>query len=92
MDAAELRVKFLDFFASKDHTIVDSAPLVPGNDPTLLFTNSGMVQFKEAFAFREERGYTHEPRHANVASVRVASTTTWTTLVIQRAITRFSKC
>ena len=58
MDAAELRVKFLDFFASKDHTIVDSAPLVPGNDPTLLFTNSGMVQFKEAFAFREERGYT----------------------------------
>ena len=58
MDAAELRAKFLDFFASKGHTIVDSAPLVPGNDPTLLFTNSGMVQFKETFAFREDRGYT----------------------------------
>ena len=58
MDAAELRARFLDFFASKGHTIVDSAPLVPGNDPTLLFTNSGMVQFKEAFAFREDRGYT----------------------------------
>ncbi len=58
MDAAELRTRFLDFFASKGHTIVDSAPLVPGNDPTLLFTNSGMVQFKEAFAFREDRGYT----------------------------------
>ena len=58
MDVAELRAKFLDFFASKGHTIVDSAPLVPGNDPTLLFTNSGMVQFKETFAFREDRGYT----------------------------------
>ena len=58
MDAAELRTRFLDFFASKGHTIVDSAPLLPGNDPTLLFTNSGMVQFKEAFAFREDRGYT----------------------------------
>ncbi|SVB54760.1 uncharacterized protein METZ01_LOCUS207614, partial [marine metagenome] len=58
MHAAELRAKFLDFFAGKGHTIVDSAPLVPGNDPTLLFTNSGMVQFKEAFAFREDRGYT----------------------------------
>ena len=58
MDAAELRTRFLDFFASKGHTIVDSAPLIPGNDPTLLFTNSGMVQFKEAFAFREDRGYT----------------------------------
>lgn len=58
MDAAELRTRFLDFFASKGHTLVDSAPLIPGNDPTLLFTNSGMVQFKEAFAFREDRGYT----------------------------------
>ena len=58
MNAAELRRTYLDFFASKGHTIVDSAPLIPGNDPTLLFTNSGMVQFKEAFAFKEDRGYT----------------------------------
>ncbi|MBT4492734.1 MAG: alanine--tRNA ligase [Gammaproteobacteria bacterium] len=58
MDSRELRSAFLDYFKSKDHTIVDSASLVPDNDPTLLFTNSGMVQFKDAFAFRENRGYT----------------------------------
>lgn len=58
MNSAELRKSFLDFFASKDHRIVESSSLVPDNDPTLLFTNSGMVQFKDAFAFRENRGYT----------------------------------
>ncbi|MFT7222134.1 MAG: alanyl-tRNA synthetase [Candidatus Azotimanducaceae bacterium] len=58
MDSRELRSAFLDFFTSKGHTIVDSASLVPDNDPTLLFTNAGMVQFKDAFAFREIRGYT----------------------------------
>lgn len=58
MDSRELRSAFLDFFSSKGHTIVDSASLVPDNDPTLLFTNAGMVQFKDAFAFRENRGYT----------------------------------
>lgn len=58
MDTRELRKAYLDYFASKGHTVVDSAALVPDNDPTLLFTNSGMVQFKEALAFRENRGYT----------------------------------
>ena len=58
MNSAELRSAFLDYFEGKGHTIVDSSSLVPDNDPTLLFTNSGMVQFKDAFAFRENRGYT----------------------------------
>lgn len=49
MDAATIRRKFLDFFAEKQHLIVPSAPLVLKNDPTLLFTNSGMVQFKDYF-------------------------------------------
>jgi alanyl-tRNA synthetase len=49
MDSGSIRRKFLDFFASKGHTIVRSAPLVLKNDPTLLFTNSGMVQFKDYF-------------------------------------------
>ncbi|MBL4682197.1 MAG: alanine--tRNA ligase [Pseudomonadales bacterium] len=57
MDSRELRQAFLDYFASKDHTVVDSASLVPDNDATLLFTNAGMVQFKDALALREDRGY-----------------------------------
>lgn len=55
--SAELRQAFLDFYASKDHTVVDSSPLVPGNDPTLLFTNAGMVQFKDVFTGRDKRSY-----------------------------------
>ncbi|HEY1140329.1 MAG TPA: alanine--tRNA ligase [Lysobacter sp.] len=53
----EIRSDFLEFFRGKAHTIVPSAPLVPANDPTLLFTNSGMVQFKNVFLGSEKPGY-----------------------------------
>ncbi len=62
--SAEIRQDFLDFFRSKAHAIVPSAPLVPANDPTLLFTNSGMVQFKNAFLGSEK------PPAARVADVQ----------------------
>ena len=57
MKVSEIRQKFLQFFQSKGHTIVPSSSLVPGNDPTLLFTNSGMVQFKDVFTGKEARSY-----------------------------------
>ncbi|HEY6281537.1 MAG TPA: alanine--tRNA ligase [Burkholderiales bacterium] len=57
MNSSEIRKIFLDYFKSKGHTVVASSLLVPGNDPTLLFTNSGMVQFKDVFLGREQRPY-----------------------------------
>ncbi len=54
---AEIRQSFLDFFAQRTHTVVASSPLVPGNDPTLMFTNSGMVQFKDVFLGSDKRSY-----------------------------------
>jgi alanyl-tRNA synthetase len=57
MKSSEIREKFLKFFESKGHTIVRSSPLVPGNDPTMLLTNSGMVQFKDVFLGLDTRPY-----------------------------------
>ncbi|NHO89027.1 alanine--tRNA ligase [Pseudoteredinibacter isoporae] len=57
MKSAEIRQAFLNFFQSKQHQIVASSSLVPGNDPTLLFTNAGMVQFKDVFLGDDQRNY-----------------------------------
>lgn len=57
MKTSEIRQAFLDYFASKGHEIVASSSLVPGNDPTLLFTNAGMVQFKDVFLGKDLRSY-----------------------------------
>ena len=57
LTSAALRTAFLDFFQQREHSIQPTSSLVPGNDPTLLFTNAGMVQFKDVFLGREQRSY-----------------------------------
>src|ERR671918_777014 len=57
MTGSDLRRRFLDYFAGNGHTVVRSSPLVPAQDPTLLFTNAGMVQFKSLFLGDERREY-----------------------------------
>ena len=58
MNSNEIRKRFLEFFEQRGHRPVRSASLVPANDPTLLFTNAGMNQFKDVFLGREKRDYT----------------------------------
>lgn len=65
MKSSEIRQAFFDYFAARKHKIVDSSPLIPGNDPSLLFTNAGMVQFKDIFLGLETRSY-----HRAVSSQR----------------------
>ena len=57
MNSSEIRTRFLEYFERQGHAIVASSPLVPGNDPTLLFTNAGMVQFKDVFLGQDKRPY-----------------------------------
>ena len=57
MSANDVRRAFLEYFREQGHTVVPSSSLVPGNDPTLLFTNAGMVQFKDVFLGKEKRAY-----------------------------------
>ena len=71
---ADIRKSFLGFFASKGHTVVPSSPLVPGNDPTLMFTNSGMVQFKDVFLGADKRSYV---RAASVQACLRAAGSSW---------------
>src|SRR5260221_4792365 len=74
--SANIRRMFLDYFASKDHTIVPSSSLVPANDATLLFTNAGMVQFKDTFLGLEQRPYKRATRFRNVCRA-LARPMTW---------------
>ena len=63
---SDIREKFLNYFKKNNHEIVDSSNLVPNNDPTLMFTNSGMVQFKNVFTGLEKRDYQRALLHKNV--------------------------
>jgi alanyl-tRNA synthetase len=69
LPAAEIRRRFVEFFAERGHTIVPSASLVPAGDQTLLFTNSGMVQFKEVFTGAETRSYSRAADYQRVLRV-----------------------
>ena len=91
MTGHEIRQKFLDFFAERGHRPVRSSSLVPHNDPTLLFTNAGMNQFKDVFLGQEKRDYTRAARRRS-ASAPAASITISRTSATRAAIIRSSRC
>ena len=72
MKVGELRKSFLRFFENKGHTIVQSSSLVPHNDDTLLFTNAGMVQFKDVFLGKDKRAY-KKPRASTLRCAPVVN-------------------
>ena len=72
---AQIRREFLDFFAERGHRVVRSSPLVPANDPTLLFTNAGMVQFKDVFLGAEKRDYSRAATAQRCVRASVSATT-----------------
>src|SRR5712691_9611621 len=69
MTSNEIRASFLEYFKTNGHRVVPSSPLVPSDDPTLLFTNAGMNQFKDLFLGREKRDYTRAATSQKVMRV-----------------------
>ena len=88
----DIRSAFLDYFAKNGHEVVPSSPLVPRNDPTLMFTNAGMVQFKNVFTGLEKRPYRARRHRRRNACAPAASTTTSTMSATPRATTPSSRC
>ena len=84
----EIRQEFLDFFKNNDHEVVPSSSLIPANDPTLLFTNAGMVQFKDVFLGIDERTY----RRAVTSQGPGVNITTWRMSVIRQDTIPFLRC
>ena len=91
MTGHETRQKFLDFFAERAHRPVRSSSLVPHNDPTLLFTNAGMNQFKDVFLGQDKRDYSRAHRPRNVFAP-AANTTISRTSATRAATTPSSRC
>ena len=92
MNGNEIRQKFLEYFEKHGHKIVHSSPVYPPNDPTILFTNAGMNQFKDVFLGNERRDYKRAVSSRRNVSARAASTTIWMKSEKPPDIIRFSRC